>query len=198
MLVGAVVLAAGKSERMGENKLLLPLKGKTVIEGILDSLEAADLTEQIVVLGGDIDEVVDAIRPRLGRIKIALDLSPELGMVSSFQTGLIVIAGLDAVFLVLGDQPILDQSLLKSMVKAMEDNRASLIVSPIHEGKRGHPLLFRQKLFGELLGLKSNQAIRDIVHAHEDKLITVEASEWTTMDLDTPEDYQRMKESVGS
>jgi molybdenum cofactor cytidylyltransferase len=192
MRVGAVVLAAGKSLRMGRNKLLLPLKDKTVIENILDSLEAASVREQIVVLGTEPQEVVETIKPRLSKVKIALNLSPELGMASSFKTGLIMINNVDAAFLVLGDQAILDPNLLTKMVKTMEDNPEELIVSPIHNGKKGHPLLFHRKLFGEILSLKDTQTLREVIHGHEDRLVTVEAPEWTIIDIDTPEDYERL------
>jgi molybdenum cofactor cytidylyltransferase len=192
MRVGAVVLAAGKSLRMGRNKLLLPLKDKTVIENILDSLEAASVREQIVVLGTEPQEVVETIKPRLSKVKIALNLSPELGMASSFKTGLIMINNVDAAFLVLGDQAILDPNLLTKMVKTMENNPEELIVSPIHNGKKGHPLLFHRKLFGEILSLKDTQTLREVIHGHEDRRVTVEAPEWTIIDIDTPEDYERL------
>ena len=196
MRVGAVVLAAGKSERMGQNKLLLPLNDKTVIESILDALEAAGISEQVVVLGNEPGPVIDAIKPKLGKVKIALNLEPEQGMKSSFQTGLIVLLSkVDAAFLVLGDEPIFDPDVLKIMVQTMEDEQCkALIVTPIHSGKKGHPLLFSRELFNEILSLKTTETIRDIVHKHMDGLVMVESPAWTTMDLDTPEDYEHLTE----
>ncbi len=194
MIVGAVVLAAGKSERMGQNKLLLPLGEKLLIDQVLDSLAAAGVNEQVVVLGHDLEKVIASLKPRLGKVKIALNVEYEKGMVSSFQTGLWVLSGIEAVFLILGDEPILDPSLLQKMTQTMESNPETLIVSPIYRSKKGHPLLFRRQLFGEILSLKEAQTIRDIVHAHADRLVTVEAPEWTTIDIDTPEDYARIVE----
>jgi molybdenum cofactor cytidylyltransferase len=193
MNIGAVVLAAGKSERMGQNKQLLRLNGKTLLEGILDALSDAGINEQILVLGNDMVEVIDAIRPKLGKIKIALNVAPERGMASSVQTGIIVLSNVDAVFIAVGDQPIFNSGLLKRMVETLEINSETLIVSPIYNGKKGHPLLFRKSLLGELLGLRNNQTIRDVVHAHADKLVTVEAPEWSTIDIDMPEDYKRIQ-----
>jgi len=191
--VGAIVLAAGKSERMGQNKLLLPFNGKKLIETILDSLTTAGVNEQIVVLGYEPGEVIEAIRPRLGKVKIALNLTYEEGMTSSFQTGLIVLSSVNAAFLILGDQPIIEPNLLVQMTQIMENSTDKpLIVSPVHAGKKGHPLLFSRQLFGELLSLKKPQTIRDVVHSHADKIVTFEAPEWTIMDVDTPQDYDRM------
>jgi molybdenum cofactor cytidylyltransferase len=170
--VGAVVLATGKTEQ-----LLLPFQGKTTIVSILEALETAGIKIQIVVLGNNIEPVVDAIRPKLGKTKIALNLNPEQDEVSSFQTGLIVIQNLDAAFLVSGDQQIHDPNLLTTMVKTLEQNTEALIASPIHNGEKGHPLLFRRELFTEILSQTDNQTIRDIVNNHLDKLVTVEAPE---------------------
>ncbi len=85
MIVGAVVLAAGKSERMTQKKLLLLSDGKTLIENVLDTLEIADIREQVVVLGYKLEEIVEVIRPRLGRVKIALNVDYEKGMALHFK-----------------------------------------------------------------------------------------------------------------
>jgi len=168
--VGAVVLAACKSEQ-----LLLPFRGKTTIVSILEALETAGISVQIVVLGGNFEPVVDAIRPKLGKTRIALNLAPEQDTISSFQAGLVVIQNLDAAFLVSGDQPIFDPNLLTTMVKTLEQNTETLIVSPIYNGERGHPLLFRRELFAEILSLTDNHTIDDIVNNHLRELITVKA-----------------------
>jgi len=196
MIVGAVVLAAGKSKRMGQNKLLLTLNHKTLIENVLDALSDAGVNEQVIVLGHDIEPIIQVIRPRLGRIKIALNLAEGADMASSFQTGLQVLPWVEAAFLVLGDQPILDPNLLLTMMQKIEGNPEALIVSPIHKGKKGHPLLFRRQLFGEILSLKGNQTVRDVVHSNDDRLVTFEAPEWTIMDIDTAEDYERMRRLI--
>jgi len=195
MIVGAVVLAGGKSERMGQNKLLLCLNGKTLIETNLDALTAARINDQVVVLGHRLEDIVEVIKPRLGRVKLALNVDYEKGMVSSFQTGLIVISNVEAAFLVLGDQPIIDPKLLTAMIQKMETSGA-LIVNPIHNGKKGHPLLFSRQLFGEIMTLKDTQTIRDIVYAHADRLVTVEAPSWVTVDIDTPVDYKRISDLI--
>jgi molybdenum cofactor cytidylyltransferase len=192
MIIGAIVLAANKSEKMRQNTQLLRLNGKTIIESILDALSDAGINEQVIVLGEDMGKIIDAIRPKLGKIKIALNVAPEKGIASSVQTGIIVLSEIDGIFVVLGDQPILDSDVLKTMIETMEKNQNAQIITPIHSGKKGHPQLFRKNLLGELMSLKDNQTVQDIIQVHSDKLVTVEAPEWSTLNMDTPEDYTRI------
>jgi molybdenum cofactor cytidylyltransferase len=175
--VGAVILAAGKSEGMGQSRPLRDADGKTIIIDILDALDTSGVSVQVVVLGNNIDAVVEAIRPKLDKVKIALNLTPELGITSSFQTGLVVISGVDAAFLVPNDEAILKPKLIVTMIKKMEDTPGAIIVSPIQNGERGYPLLFRRDVFGEILSLQSLQHIKEILDAHIDKLATVETPE---------------------
>ena len=174
MIVGAVVLAAGKSERKEQNKLLLRLDGKTLIEGILDALEATGVTESAVVVGYEPEQIIGALKPKMGKFKLVLNVACDRGMASSFQNGLTVLSRVDAVFLVFGDEPVFEPNFLKAMIQKMENNADALIVSPIHNGKKGHPLLFSKQLFGEILSLKETQTIQDLVLAHSDRLVTLE------------------------
>jgi molybdenum cofactor cytidylyltransferase len=193
MIVGAVVLAAGKSERMGQNKLFLSFNGKTLLDNVLDAVTAAGISEQVIVLGHEPELVNEALKPRSPTLKITVNEAYEQGMTSSFQTGLRLLSHVDAAFLVLGDEPIFDPKLLKVMMHKMESSLGeALIISPVHNGKKGHPLLFHRQLFPEILNLKNSQTIRDIVHLHIDRMLTVEAPQWTILDIDTPDDYARM------
>lgn len=192
MIIGAIVLAANKSEKMRQNTQLLRLNGKTIIESILDALSDAGINEQVIVLGEDMGKIIEAIRPKLGKIKIALNVAPEKGIASSVQTGIIVLSDIDGIFVVLGDQPILDSDVLKTMIETMEKNQNAQIITPIYNGKKGHPQLFRKSLLGELMSLKDNQTVQDIIQVHSEKLVTVEAPEWSTLNMDTPEDYTRI------
>jgi molybdenum cofactor cytidylyltransferase len=75
----------------------------------------------------------------------------------------------------------------------VEDDDA-LIVSPRYGGRRGHPVLFRRSLFGEILALEPGESLRDVVARHEDGHRFVEGDMWTVIDLDTPEEYEAARE----
>jgi molybdenum cofactor cytidylyltransferase len=194
MVTAAVVLAAGRSERMRKNKLLLMLDGKRLIDHNLDALKASNIDKIVVVLGHKPWEVTDVLNSRLNHIRIVINNEYEVGMSSSFKTGLNQTGNAEAVLLVLGDQPILDYNLINRMIELMEEKKSrALIVSPVHKGKKGHPLLFSKGLFREIMGLKKNEMIRDIVHRHSDALLTIESDEWTLIDIDTPLDLEKAK-----
>ncbi|OGV96886.1 hypothetical protein A2W24_03715 [Microgenomates group bacterium RBG_16_45_19] len=197
MRTAAIVLAAGKSERMGRNKLLLKLGQKTLIDIILDALEDSKIGEIVVVLGHKSEEIMDAINHRLSRVKVVVNERYEEGMTSSFKTGLKQTGSVDATFLILGDEPILDWKFLNAMEEEMEKRQdEASIISPIYKGKKGHPILFHRRLFEEILGLKDKEVMRDVIHRHIGQLLTVEAPQWTIMDIDTPDDFARMSRFV--
>jgi molybdenum cofactor cytidylyltransferase len=183
----AVVLAAGKSSRMGRNKLLLEVDGATVLDRLLVSLTSV-LGEVIVVTGND-PEPIRAIA-ELHSVSVVHNPNYEEGMTTSFQAGLRA-ASADAVFLVLGDQLGLEPGLLLRMIDVMDEDQSVLIVSPAYAGRRGHPTLFRRPLFSEILGLGGEETLKDIVLRHESEHRTVDGDEWTVLDLDTPEDYEK-------
>ncbi len=188
MRTGAVVLAAGKSSRMGVNKLLLEVGGVKVLDRLLDTLTQA--VDHIVVVTGNNPDPIAAIAVVHG-VLVVHNPEHEKGMFTSFQAGLNLVRNSDAVFLVLGDQLGLKSELLTRMVKMLEDLSGALIVSPVHEGKRGHPVLFRSTLFDEILSLKGT--LKEVVDKHANAQAFVEGDEWSTIDFDTPGEFECAK-----
>jgi molybdenum cofactor cytidylyltransferase len=179
MKITAIVLAAGKSSRMGSNKLL---------DHILDNLRDYDT---IVVTGHrpeDIEPIIEA-----HGIRNVHNPNYEKGMTTSFQTGLRALdPEVNTVYLVLSDTFGFSRELLDSMELKMATTTA-LLVSPIYEGKRGHPVLVAYELFEEFLALGDDETMKDVVMRHEDEHEYVPGDMWTRIDLDTPEDYERVK-----
>jgi len=187
--LAAVVLAAGRSSRMGANKLLLKVGDRRVIEHILFSLKPF---ETIVVLGhrpDDVKEFVEAFGA-----KTVYNPDYDEGMTLSFRAGLRALdTDVEAVFMALSDTFGFSYGLLEEMKGVLIKDPEALIVSPVHQGRRGHPVLFRKPLFDELLGLGEGETMRDVVNRHESQHRYIEADIWCTVDLDTPEDYERVK-----
>jgi CTP:molybdopterin cytidylyltransferase MocA len=187
--LAAVVLAAGKSSRMGANKLLLRVGSRSVIEHILFSLKPI---ETKVVLGHnpeDIRHIADA-----HGVRTVHNPEYERGMTTSFQVGLRVLdPGVDAVFMVLSDTFGFSHELLERMAEVLEEDSEALIVSPVYKGKRGHPVLLRSPLFSEFLGLREGETMKDVVGRYENDHRHVESDIWCRIDLNTPEDYECVK-----
>jgi len=184
----AVVLAAGKSSRMGVNKLLLEVRGKTVLDRLLESLTQT-VDEVVVVIGHNPDPITKIAKAH--NVLVAYNPDYEKGMTTSFQTGLRVVKSADAAFLVLSDQLGLKPEFLKGMLAALEGIPRVLIVSPIYNGKRGHPVLFNAQLFGEILSHEGT--LKEVVDRHADTHGSIEGDEWSIMDFDTPADFERVK-----
>jgi len=189
MRTAAIVLAAGKSSRMGANKLLFEVGGMRVLDHILSKLKPI-LT--IVVLGHRPDDLRGLAEEQGARTVQNPDF--ERGMTTSFQAGLNALPDdVEAVFMVLSDTFGFKQELLERMVNKLEENNKALIVSPVHVSKRGHPVLFRREILDEFRQLGNNQTMKDVVNRHELRHIYVESDIWATIDLDTPEDLDRIR-----
>jgi molybdenum cofactor cytidylyltransferase len=191
--VAVVILAAGKSRRMGVNKLLLKLGEITVLDRVLSSIEASRVEESYVVLGHRPEDLKPLIESHAAEAVLNPDY--EEGMTSSFKAGLIRVS-VDAAFLCLGDQAVLDPVLMDRMIDAMEADPESLLVSPVYEGRRGHPVLFRRALFPEILSLGRGKTLKDVVEGHGDRHLELEGDVWCTLDMDTPEDYEMIRERL--
>lgn len=188
MKISAVVLAAGKSSRMGKNKLLLEIDGKKILDWILQTLTS--IIDEVIVVTGYDSEIIKNIAEKYP-CKIVYNASYEEGMTSSFQTGLKE-TNADAVFLILGDSFGLDPNLLKKMIDTLVTENA-LIVSPIYNGVKGHPVLFHSKIC-EIINKRKDTILKDIVIQNSDYHKTVEGSIWTSVDFDTPDDFEKVKE----
>jgi len=188
--LAAVVLAAGKSERMGTNKLLLEVGGRAIIDRLLDTLDSSSVEEVFVVLGHRPEDLRPFVCAHCA--EAVLNPSYEEGMTSSFKAGLRRVSA-DAAFLILGDQVGLDLGLIDRMARKMTSDPGALIVSPVYEGRRGHPVLFRRVIFKDIMDMAVNETLRDVVERHEGTHRLVKGNVWSTLDMDTPEEFEKVK-----
>ena len=189
MRIAAVVLAAGKSSRMGVNKLLLEVDGKRVLDHILSKLSPIPT---IVVLGHRPEDIKGLAETQ--GAKTVHNPDYERGMTTSFKVGLRALSDdVEAVFMVLSDTFGFKPELLTEMTAKMDENPDALIVSPRYESKRGHPVLFRRKVLDEFLAIGDEETMKDVVNRHEASHVYVESDIWATIDLDTPEDLDRIR-----
>jgi len=189
-MIAAIVLAAGRSRRMGTQKLLLPYAGRTVIGHIVEQVAAAPVGRIIVVTGADFDAVMGALHGR--DVTFVRNPAAEAEMLSSVRCGL---RGLPescrAVVVVLGDQPGVYAGLIAALIEAHLESGRGIVVQTFG-GRRGHPVLISARYFEDVLTGFDDVGLRGLVRAHPEDVLEVTAgSEAVLMDLDTPEDYRR-------
>ena len=199
MIVGiaAIVLAAGESRRMGRPKLLLPWRETTVLGQVLQVFASGlEGSEVVVVTGGARAEVKALVGTMAGKSQFRTVYNPEFaqgGMLSSLQAGLRALDGkVKAALIGLGDQPQVKESTIRAICSEYARKPAPLII-PSFEGHRGHPWLVSRPLWDEVLALPAYATPRDFLNAHKNDAIYIDADNSILQDLDTPEDYRRMR-----
>jgi molybdenum cofactor cytidylyltransferase len=192
-MISAVVLAAGRAERMGEQKLLLPLGGKPVLQWVLESALASDLHEVICVVR-DLGAIRQQISLADDRLYWLVNYAADRGQSTSVIAGLWAIdPKSDGALFLVGDQPMISSDLIDSMIDRF-DNSSAWIIAPSCKGQTRNPVLFRRNLFPELLQLTGDRGGRMLIEKQRDRTTLVEwEDEVPFMDLDVRADYERLK-----
>lgn len=199
--VSAIVLAAGRSSRMGDqNKLLMQWKSATVIAEVLRQLSASLINERIVVVN---DLTFEGVH-HIPSIKVVKNPNYLNGMTSSIQAGVAQAKNENSGYMIcLADQPLIHSDTYNDLIIAFQlahaENRRSIVV-PTFNGKRGNPVIFSSHFRDEILNHKEPEGCRDIVFENEKHITTFPCTTTSIIeDIDTPEDYISIKrKSLGS
>jgi molybdenum cofactor cytidylyltransferase len=187
--VSAIVLAAGSGSRMGEQKLLLQIAGRTIIEWVVDAALGSGANEVIVVIGAEGERV----RESLGRRAVTVVENAHYmeGMSTSIRAGLDSAAvDTDAVAFLLGDQPFVTSELIDLVLARFAETGAPL-VRPIAAGRPAHPVLIGRDLFPELRRLEGDLGARELIAAHAEQAEFVQLDDGrVAFDIDTLGDYR--------
>jgi CTP:molybdopterin cytidylyltransferase MocA len=192
--VAAILLAAGRSRRMGAFKPLLPFGDRTVIECCVRNLRAANIKDIIVVAGhraGDLRVQLKDLD-----VSIVVNPDPDSEMGASIACGVKQVPGdARAAIVALVDHPAVPASVIKILID--EWRLGATLVQPEHEGRGGHPVLIDLGYRDELLNLDPERGLRSLFEAHrpEVRRVPVE-SPYVVRDMDTWEDYRRLHEDV--
>jgi len=189
-MICAMILAAGESRRMGTPKLLLPFKGKTMIETLVDEVLRSKSDKTMVVLGAE-KEKIERIISRLP-VAIVVNTRYEEGMLSSIQAGFEALPDeVDAVLVCLGDQPLIPFFVLDRLIEAYKDTKKGIII-PVYKKSRGHPILIDIKYKPEIKRISPDIGLRALVHDQSQDVMEVEVDAPQILkDIDKPEDYMR-------
>jgi CTP:molybdopterin cytidylyltransferase MocA len=197
-MIPALVLAAGKSTRMGRTKALLPLGNETFVSRIVRTFRLAGVEDVVVVVGHDAAAVSEELgRPDVGA-RVIVNAEYESGQLSSILAGLRAIdrPGVTAMLMTLVDVPLVSAETVRAVLMRYRSTSAP-VVRPVNGARHGHPVLLDRTLFGLLRGADPTTGAKPIVRAHASQAGDLEVSdEGAFTDIDTPEEYAAAAEQM--
>lgn len=190
--IGLMILAAGASTRMGTPKQLLPFQGRSLLRYMTEVAITSCCAPVVVVLGSQAERIkleIDALA-----VHIVKNQQWAEGMGTSIAAGMTALTtinpDLDAVVIVLCDQPFVSSSLLNQLVASYRATQSPIIASA-YANTVGVPALFDRSLFKELVTMNVNVGAKYLIKQYAEKVFQVSFPEGT-IDLDTPAQYQQL------
>ena len=194
--VAGVVLAAGRSARLGRPKQLLDLGGRPVLVHVLANARAAALDDLILVLGHEAQRIRATIASDLAGVQVVDNPRYTAGQSTSLHTGLRAVATeSDAAVVLLGDQPQVGPDVIDALIAMFRETGAP-IVMPSYGGVPANPVLIARSLFPEVLAVAGDQGAREVVRAHRaDTAFVPFPDRRPPADIDTEADYESLRQS---
>ncbi len=189
--VAAVVLAAGASTRLGQSKQLAPIAGRPALAYTLGALRASSVHRIVLVLGHNADAVAAALD--LTDITVVRNDAYAEGQSTSVLAGVKSLGDdVVAALMVVGDQPMLSPTVVNAILHAYDQTGGPFIV-PIYDGEWGNPVLLARATWPLLDNLKGDTGARPVLRKHMDMVLEVPVPGSLLDDIDTPEDYARLR-----
>ena len=191
MSITAILLAAGESTRMRQNKALLPWQGKTLLEFHLEQLQRTTVEQTIAVLGFEAETLLPLLE-EASDVSVTINPHYSSGKCSSIKAGMGTLPPQsDSVIILAIDQPR-PYCLLQKLIE-WHLSCSNLISLPVYEGKHGHPPIFSHSLFPELLEISEEEmGLHQIMRRHRVQVAELPVSSPTVLsNLNKPDDYTR-------
>ena len=186
--VWAIILAGGESKRMKAPKLLLPFRGKSMIESVIENVTSSKVDKTLVVLGS-VSELILEIITGL-KVNHCYNYNYKEGMLSSVKCGFRNLpSDLQGVLVFQGDQPLIPPETTNKVIDEWRKSGKGIVI-PVTSGKRGHPLLIDRKYRDEIEKLRDDEGLRSLAAIFNEDVLEVEVNTPGILrDIDTPEDY---------
>ena len=200
-MIPAIVLAAGKSSRMGRPKATLPIDARdTFLTRIVRTFAAASVEDIVVVVGHHADAIVASLSESDVHARVVENPAYEQGQLSSLLAGLRVVdrPGVVAALVTLVDVPLVSEATVRAVVDRYRQTHAP-VVRPVRGDEHGHPVLVDRSLFDAIRRADPSQGAKPVIRANVSAAGDVEiADAGAFADFDTPEDYNRLPRSTTS
>jgi molybdenum cofactor cytidylyltransferase len=193
-MLAAAILSAGESRRMGTPKALLPYRGSTFLEHLIEVTRHPRVGVLRIVLGAGAEVIRDTLR--LEEASVVINDEWEKGQLSSIQAAVrsLSAAGTEGMILCPVDHPLVSANLVARLIEEF-DSSGKLVVLPTYQGRRGHPLIFRASLYDELLEASAEVGARQVVWAHQEEVLEVATDEeGIILNLNDPETLRKALE----
>jgi molybdenum cofactor cytidylyltransferase len=195
--VAALVLAAGRSTRMGAvNKMLAEIGGKPLVRIAAEQAVASHAQPVIVVTGHEREKVEAALEGLPVRFVHNADYAEGLG--TSLKAGIAAVPEeSDAAIVCLGDMPQVDAALINRLIAAFDPERGALVVVPSIDGRRGNPVVWSRRFFHDLMVIQGDVGARHLIGNYAEAVVEVPvAGEAALTDVDTPESLRAVKAEI--
>jgi molybdenum cofactor cytidylyltransferase len=192
--IAGVVLAAGRSSRMGgPNKLLAEIGGKPLVRIVIDAVLASRARPVVVVTGHQRDKVEAA----LAGLPVKFVHNPHFadGLGTSLKTGIAALpAEADGAIVCLGDMPQVDAALIDRLIGAFDPDHGALVVLPTIDGKRGNPVVWSRRFFPDLMAVEGDVGARYLIGRYTEAVAEVPLTGTAALtDVDTPEALEAVR-----
>jgi molybdenum cofactor cytidylyltransferase len=195
--VAAVVLAAGRSTRMGAiNKMLAEIGGKPLVRIAVEQAIASRAKPVIVVTGHQHEKVEAALKDLPVRLVRNPDYAEGLG--TSLKTGIAAVPeNADGAIVCLGDMPQVDAALIDRLVAAFDPERGALVIVPSIIGRRGNPVVWSRRFFHDLMSIQGDIGARHLIGAYAEAVVEIPVvGAAALIDVDTPESLSAVKAEI--
>ncbi|HTN95676.1 MAG TPA: NTP transferase domain-containing protein, partial [Nordella sp.] len=191
--IAGIILAAGRSTRMGANKLLSVVNDRAMIRMTAEALLASSARPVLVVTGHERERVEAALTGL--DVRFVHNPAYASGLASSLKAGLAgVPAEADGAVVALGDMPLVAGRHVNRLIAAFSPVEKRTIIVPVHAGERGNPVLWGRAHFAEMLTLDGDRGAKSLMESHEDHITEIQVrSDVVLADFDTPEALARLK-----
>ena len=190
---GAVILAAGRSSRMGEAKQLLRLGEHTVLGQVLENVRGSGVKDIVLVLGHEAEKIRERISTE--NLNVVINESYQQGMGTSLRAGLAALPpGVDAALIILADQPFIRPKTLGLIMDQYKQSNAQIVI-PTYKGFRGNPVLLDRSVFSEVMALTGDIGCRAIFGNHLEGIVKQPVEDiGILLDLDDKADFELMRD----
>ena len=193
-MLAAAILSAGESSRMGSPKALLPYRGTTFLENLIEVTRHPRIGITHIVLGAGADSIRDKLQ--LNAAWIVVNDEWKKGQLSSIQAAVrsLPAGQTEGMILCPVDHPLVSAKLVSQLIEEF-DSAGKAVVLPTYRGRRGHPVIFRATLYDELLRATPEIGARQVVWAHADEISEVPTEEpGVILNLNDPETLRKALE----